>query len=104
MNAPPLPDPEAKARTARAGLLYGLAAYGLWGVLPIYFKSVKAVPPIDIVAHRIVWSLAVLALFLTVAKAWGAVKAAITNWCAKPRVPCAARRRRRPPLRPCWRR
>ena len=76
MNAP-APDPELVARRTRAGLLYGLAAYGLWGVLPIYFKLLQAVPAIDIVAHRIVWSLIALALLVTLLGAWGEVRAAI---------------------------
>ena len=76
MNAPP-PDPELVARRTRAGLLYGLAAYGLWGVLPIYFKLLQAVPAIDIVAHRIVWSLIALALLVTALRGWGEVRAAI---------------------------
>jgi chloramphenicol-sensitive protein RarD len=41
--------------SARRGLAYGLAAYGLWGVLPIYFKAVDTVPAIEIVAHRVLW-------------------------------------------------
>ncbi|WP_294120032.1 EamA family transporter RarD [Sphingomonas sp.] len=78
MNAPPIDEAEAHART-RAGLLFGLAAYGLWGVLPIYFKLLKAVPSIDIVAHRIVWSLVVLALLTTLAKAWDQIGVAVRN-------------------------
>ena len=78
MNATP-PDHAAAARTARAGLLYGLAAYGLWGVMPIYFKWLQAVPSIDIVAHRVVWSLAALVIFATLARVWGQVRKAIAN-------------------------
>ena len=78
MNARPIDEAEAHAR-ARAGLLFGLAAYGLWGVLPIYFKLLKAVPSIDIVAHRIVWSLVVLALLATIARAWDQIGAAVRN-------------------------
>jgi chloramphenicol-sensitive protein RarD len=59
--------------------MFGLAAYGLWGVMPIYFKLLKAVPPIDIVAHRIVWSLILLVLLATLARAWDQVSAAIRN-------------------------
>jgi chloramphenicol-sensitive protein RarD len=70
---------ETAASRARAGLLYGLAAYGLWGIMPIYFKWLKAVPSIDIVAHRIVWSLIVLAILATVAGAWDQVRAAIRH-------------------------
>ncbi|MGI8931597.1 MAG: EamA family transporter RarD [Sphingomicrobium sp.] len=78
MNAAP-PQSDIAARTARAGLLFGLAAYGLWGVLPIYFKLLQAVPSIDIVAHRIVWSLIALALLVTVLRAWDQVRAAIRH-------------------------
>jgi len=78
VNAPHIDEAEAHAR-ARAGLLFGLAAYGLWGVLPIYFKLLKAVPSIDIVAHRIVWSLVVLALLTTMARAWDQIGAAVRN-------------------------
>jgi chloramphenicol-sensitive protein RarD len=78
VNATP-PDHAAAARTARAGFLYGLAAYGLWGVMPIYFKWLQAVPSIDIVAHRVVWSLAALVIFATLARVWGDVRKAIAN-------------------------
>jgi chloramphenicol-sensitive protein RarD len=76
---PSLTDQQAAHKRAQAGLLFGLAAYGLWGVMPIYFKLLKAVPSIDIVAHRIVWSLVVLALFTTLARAWNQIGAAIRS-------------------------
>lgn len=66
-------------RQARAGFLYGLAAYGLWGIMPVYFKWLKSVPSIDIVAHRIVWSLLVLVLLVTFARAWDQIRAAISS-------------------------
>lgn len=78
VNAP-LTDQAAADARARAGLLFGLAAYGLWGVMPIYFKLLQAVPSIDIVAHRIVWSLVVLALLASMARAWNQIGAAIRN-------------------------
>jgi chloramphenicol-sensitive protein RarD len=78
VNAP-LTERTAAERRAQAGFFYGLAAYGLWGVMPIYFKWLKAVPSIDIVAHRIVWSLIVLLLLVTIAKAWDQVRAAVRS-------------------------
>jgi len=39
------------------GFLYALTAYLLWGVLPIYIKLVEAIPPLEVVAHRVLWSL-----------------------------------------------
>lgn len=78
MDAPISQQAEAHRR-ARSGLLYGLAAYGLWGFMPVYFKWLKAVPSIDIVAHRIVWSLLVLIALVSIAKAWDQVRAAVRN-------------------------
>lgn len=66
-------------QTARIGLAYGITAYCWWGVMPIYFKALQAVPSIDIVAHRIVWSLLVLAGLLTAARGWPAIRAAVGN-------------------------
>jgi len=63
----------------RKGLTLGIAAYGLWGILPIYFKALRAVPSVDIVAHRIVWSVPILALLLSVVGAWSEVSAALRN-------------------------
>lgn len=40
----------------RAGVLYGVGAYGLWGVFPLYFKAVKHVPAVEVLCHRILWS------------------------------------------------
>lgn len=65
-------------RSHRRGLIFGLAAYGLWGVLPVYFKAVAAVPALDIVAHRIIWSLPFLALLLTWGGAWREVREAVS--------------------------
>lgn len=75
MNGPPT----AISTKARRGLGYGLAAYGLWGVLPIYFKAIDTIPAIDIVAHRILWSLPFLALLLTLGRSWNEIAVAVRN-------------------------
>ena len=54
-----------------AGFALGLSAYALWGVLPIYFRALKAVPAVDIVAHRALWSLPFLALLVLVTRGAG---------------------------------
>ena len=43
-------------------MIFGVSAYVLWGVLPIYFKALAHVSPVDIVAHRVVWSVPFLML------------------------------------------
>jgi len=44
----------------RAGILFGLAAYGWWGFVPLYFKAVAEVAPLEVLSHRILWSLVLL--------------------------------------------
>lgn len=66
------------ART-RAGLMMGVGAYLLWGVLPLYFKAISQVNPAEIVAHRILWSLVFLSALATLWSRWGAIRAAIAN-------------------------
>jgi len=45
---------------ARAGLIYGIGAYGIWGLLPLYLHLLTAVPPAQVLANRILWSLFLL--------------------------------------------
>ena len=40
----------------KLGILCGLAAYGLWGVLPVYWKQIQQVPAFEILANRFLWS------------------------------------------------
>jgi chloramphenicol-sensitive protein RarD len=58
------------------GFVLGLAAYALWGVLPLYFKAVADVASVDIVAHRILWSLPFLALLIFLGTGWPKVREA----------------------------
>ena len=59
------------------GFLLGLSAYTLWGVLPIYFKAIADVAAVDIVAHRILWSLPFLAVLILVGRGWSKVREAV---------------------------
>lgn len=52
------------------GLLQGLAAYGMWGLLPLYFLTISIASPVEIVANRIVWSLVFCAILLTITRQW----------------------------------
>jgi len=82
MNAPnrsPQADVQAAEHHSRTGFLFGLLAYGLWGVLPLYFKAIADVPALNIVAHRILWSLPFLAVLITIAGGWSKVRAAIAE-------------------------
>ncbi len=63
---------DANGARFRAGLGYGLVAYGWWGLVPLYFAALKAVgvPAGEILAHRIAWSLPVLFLLTAIARSW----------------------------------
>lgn len=47
-----------------AGLGLAIAVYLLWGALPLYLKMVGHIPPLEVVAHRVVWSLPIAAAAL----------------------------------------
>ncbi|MFF9347945.1 EamA family transporter RarD [Streptomyces sp. NPDC014734] len=54
----------------RAGLLSGVAAYGMWGVVPLFWPLLKPAGSVEILAHRMVWSLGVVAIALLVLRRW----------------------------------
>ncbi len=55
-----IPDP----KRTRQGVLLALAAYIMWGIAPMYFKTVNHIPAPEILAHRVLWSFVFLALLL----------------------------------------
>ncbi|WP_079144590.1 EamA family transporter RarD [Streptomyces agglomeratus] len=54
----------------RSGLLYGIGAYGMWGLVPLFWPLLKPADAMEILAHRMVWSLAVVGLALVVVRRW----------------------------------
>src|SRR6185295_11023401 len=61
------------------GFLLGLGAYLLWGILPLYFKALADVSALDIVAHRVLWSLPFLGVLIIFGKRWPKVRAALAE-------------------------
>jgi chloramphenicol-sensitive protein RarD len=49
---------------SRSGFVAGVAAYLLWGIFPLYWPLLEPAAPVEILAHRIVWSVVVLVAFL----------------------------------------
>lgn len=62
---------------SKGGIPLGLAAYAIWGFMPLYFKLLAGVQPTEIVAHRILWSVLLLGLLATLWRRWGAIRAAL---------------------------
>jgi chloramphenicol-sensitive protein RarD len=63
----------------RAGLMYGLAAYLAWGFFPIYFRLLKDHAPMEVLGHRVVWSVLFLAVVLAAQRRWGEVVACLRH-------------------------
>ncbi len=58
------------------GMLYAIAAYGFWGLFPLYWKTLQHVPALEILSHRMAWSLLFVLVLLLVRRQWGWVKTA----------------------------
>jgi chloramphenicol-sensitive protein RarD len=59
------------ARTDNRGLLLGLGAYGSWGLFPAFFPLLKPAGALEVLAHRIVWTLLLMLVVLAVARQLG---------------------------------
>ncbi|WP_048647747.1 EamA family transporter RarD [Nitratireductor soli] len=70
---------EGGQNDALRGFFFALSAYGLWGFLPLYMKLVAHIPAVEVVAHRIVWSVPVAAIILFLLGRTGDVKRAIRS-------------------------
>jgi chloramphenicol-sensitive protein RarD len=63
----------------RRGVASGITAYALWGVFPLYFPLLQPAGGVEIVAHRVVWSLVFVAALLTATRRWRQVRAAFAD-------------------------
>ncbi|MEV0096561.1 EamA family transporter RarD [Streptomyces sp. NPDC050738] len=61
----------------RAGFLNGVAAYAMWGLVPLFWPLLKPSGAVEILAHRMVWSLGVVAIALLVMRRWAWIGALI---------------------------
>jgi chloramphenicol-sensitive protein RarD len=66
-------------RGRRAGVASGLAAYVLWGLFPLYWGFLEPATPAEVLAARVVFSLASLALLVTAVRQWGTVRAVLAD-------------------------
>jgi chloramphenicol-sensitive protein RarD len=57
-------------RDTRRGMAYGLAAYAMWGLAPLYWPLLAPTPASQILAHRMVWSLVFVAAILALRRRW----------------------------------
>ncbi|WP_187970342.1 EamA family transporter RarD [Aquibium microcysteis] len=64
---------------ARRGFVYALLAYGLWGTLPLFLKAVSHLPALEVVAHRVLWSIPIAGAVLVATGRTGDLKAALRS-------------------------
>jgi chloramphenicol-sensitive protein RarD len=58
-----VPNADGHASLNR-GLLFGVSTYGIWGLLPLYWRLLENAGAIEVLAHRFVWTLGIIALLL----------------------------------------
>lgn len=64
---------------ARQGVLYGLAAYTIWGSFPVFFKALHGAAPLEIVCHRIFWSVIFLTMLLGCRQRLGTISKTLSD-------------------------
>lgn len=63
----------------RGGVLFGIGAYGLWGLFPLYFAELDPAGPLEVLAHRIAWSVLVIVGLLAVVRRLGGARATFAD-------------------------
>lgn len=63
----------------RAGVAYAAAAYTMWGLIPLYWRLLAHVPPLELTLHRIFWCALVVGLLLLAGRRFGGVVAVLRD-------------------------
>lgn len=69
-ETPHRPAPPTTVKGPNIGLLAGIAAYTMWGFFPFYFKATEAAGTVEILAHRILWSVPFGFLLIALRRQW----------------------------------
>src|SRR4051794_18532723 len=63
----------------RRGLVYGVIAYALWGVVPAFWRLVAGVDPVEVLAHRVVWGLVTFVALVAATGRWKDLQLALRD-------------------------
>src|SRR5947209_15323136 len=66
--------PVSASNEDRSGFIAGIAAFGTWGLIPVYWKLLRALPAYEILAHRFVWTTLFLFGLLSWQRRWPEVR------------------------------
>src|SRR5512139_1892767 len=72
------------------GFVLGAAAYTMWGLFPLYWPLLEPAGAVEIMAHRVVWSLAFVLVVLTVRRRWGWLRPLLADRATMARLSLAA--------------
>ena len=81
---------QRRAVESRKGYAYGLGAYVSWGFFPIYFKLLQPAGAVEILAHRVIWSVLFITGILTAIRQWRPLRAAFSRRSARGGIVLAA--------------
>src|SRR3546814_16040624 len=70
----------APAGSHQGGLPFAVAAYGIWGFVPLFFKLIASVPPVEVLAQRIIWSLPLCFVIMLFRRQIGEYLAVLKDW------------------------
>ena len=71
---------QSKNEDSPLGFAYALTAYFLWGFMPIYMKALSQIPTLEVLAHRVIWSVPVSVLVLVLLRRTDDLRAALRSW------------------------
>ena len=63
--------PAVTPENTRTGILAGISAYAIWGLVPIFFKQIAEVPAVEIIAHRVVWAMLLMTALIGFGRGFG---------------------------------
>ncbi|HKT63862.1 MAG TPA: EamA family transporter, partial [Burkholderia sp.] len=62
-----------------SGIVYAFSAFVIWGLFPVYFKTLHQIPALEILAHRMAWSLVFIVAVLVVRHHWAWLRPALRD-------------------------
>jgi chloramphenicol-sensitive protein RarD len=73
-------SPDETTHRSISGAIFGASSFLIWGISPLYWKALTAVPALEIIAHRVVWSFLILIPLVMFRNRWNDFLSALTNW------------------------
>jgi chloramphenicol-sensitive protein RarD len=63
--------PALTPENTRTGIIAGISAYVIWGLVPIFFKQIVEIPAVEIIAHRVVWAMLLMTALIGFGRGFG---------------------------------